>query len=142
MAKINTYLNFDGKAEEAFEFYQSVWGGSFSDLQRFGDADFGANMSADDQQKIMHIALPLTDHHVLMGSDYVEGMGKPLAVGNNFHISIQAESKEEADRLFSALSDGGTIDMPLQDMFWGAYFGMLSDRYGVQWMINFDRQAG
>ncbi len=107
-------------------------------LQRFKDIPDGDKMSAEDQQKIMHVALPIGDGNMLMATDILESMGQKLVLGNNSYISIQAESKEEADKLFKALSEGGKIEIPLEDMFWGAYFGAFADKFGVQWMINFD----
>ncbi len=138
MATINPYLNFNGNTEEAFNFYKSAFGGEFAMLQRFKDIPDGDKMSAEDQQKIMHVALPIGDGNMLMATDILESMGQKLVLGNNSYISIQAESKEEADKLFKALSEGGKIEIPLEDMFWGAYFGAFADKFGVQWMINFD----
>lgn len=137
MVKINIYLNFKDNTEEAFSFYKSVFGGEFLMLQRFKDTPDASRLSKEDQEKIMHIALPVGDS-ILMGTDAPESMGFKLTQGDNFSISISAESKEEADSLFSKLSSGGKVEMPLQDMFWGAYFGMLKDRFGIKWMVNFD----
>ncbi|GGH56766.1 PhnB protein [Filimonas zeae] len=139
MASINPYLNFPGNTEEAFNFYKSVFGGEFITLQRFGKMPGcdGGEVSAADQEKIMHIALPIGGN-VLMGTDALESMGQQLADGNNFSISVNADSEAEADKLFAALSAGGSIQMPLEKAFWGAYFGALKDKFGIQWMINYD----
>ncbi|GHB67159.1 VOC family protein [Persicitalea jodogahamensis] len=138
MPKANIYLNFDGTAEEAFKFYQSVFGGEFAMLQRFSEIPDADKIPDDARDRIMHIALPLSPDDVLMGSDIMEGMGEPLKVGTNFSISLSTESKEEADRLFAGLSTGGKADMPMQDTFWGSYFGMLTDTFGIQWMVSYD----
>lgn len=136
---INPYLNFAGNTEKAFNFYKSVFGGEFAGVMRFGDTPGCGEMKiADDEKdKIMHVALPVGDN-ILMATDMLESMGQHLRAGNNFSLSVDAESKEEADKLFKNLSDGGQITMPLDDAFWGAYFGMLTDKFGVQWMINYD----
>lgn len=136
MATINPYLNFNGNTEEAFNFYRSVFGGDFTFLQRFKDIPDGDKMSAETQEKLMHVALPVFNT-VLMATDSLESMGQHLTTGNNFHLAIQAESEEEATRLFNALAEGGTVSMPLDKTFWGAYFGMLTDKFGVHWMVNY-----
>ena len=136
MAKMNIYLNFKDSTEVAFNFYKSVFGGEFTALQRFRDTPDAAKISKADLGKIMHIALPI-GNNLLMGTDAPESMGFKLTQGDNFSISIDAESKKEADMLFSKLSKGGKVNMPLQDMFWGSYFGMLKDKFGVQWMVNY-----
>ncbi len=138
MATMNPYLNFDGNAEEAFNFYKSVIGGEFSNVQKFKDMPGSEKMSADDGNKIMHIALPLSDGHILMASDSFESMGHKLIVGNNVYINLSPDSEEEADRLFNGLSSGGKVEMALQKTFWGAYYGSFADKYGVQWMINYE----
>jgi PhnB protein len=136
MLKLNPYLNFNGNTEEAFNFYKSVFGGEFLALQRFKDNAECDKIPEADRDKVMHVALPIGQGNILMATDTLESLGQKLNVGNNFSIAIDAESKEEADKLFRGLSSGGTVQMPMQDMFWGAYFGMLSDKFGVQWMIN------
>lgn len=136
MATINPYLNFKGNTEEAFNFYKSVFGGEFQALQRFKDTPEGANLSAADQEKIMHIALPI-GNNMLMATDALESMGQKLTFGDNLSISISTDSEAEADRLFSGLAAGGQVSMPLEKMFWGDYFGMLTDRFGVQWMVSY-----
>lgn len=147
MNTINPYLNFGGNTEEAFNFYKSVFGGEFATLMRFGDmhgqagcdeAAEGGKISEADRNKIMHIALPIGNGSVLMATDALESMGQNLNAGNNFSLSINAESKEEAEKVFNGLSADGKITMPLGDTFWGAYFGMFSDKFGIQWMVNFD----
>lgn len=139
MATINVYLNFMGNTEEAFNFYKSVFGGEFAGgISRFKDTPHGDALSAADKEKIMHVALPVGKENVLMGTDLLESAGHKLIAGNNYSISINADSKEEADNLFSKLSEGGKIEMPIADTFWGAYFGMFADKFGIQWMVNFD----
>jgi PhnB protein len=137
MATINPYLNFKGNTEEAFNFYKSVFGGEFATLQRFKDTPEADKIPASEREKIMHVALPIGKGNMLMATDALESMGQKLVAGNNFYIAIGPESKEEADRLFKGLSSGGQITMPLQDAFWGAYFGMLTDKFGIQWMVNY-----
>jgi PhnB protein len=138
MAAINPYLNFNGNTEEAFNFYKSVFGGEFLAVMRFKELPDSAQLSESDKEKIMHVALPIGNGHVIMATDALESMGQKLAIGNNVHIAISPESKEEADRLFNGLSAGGKIEMPLQDMFWGAYFGSFQDKFGVHWMVNYE----
>jgi PhnB protein len=141
MATINPYLNFNGNTEEAFNFYKSVFGGEFAALQRFKDMKDvpGCEHLADsDKEKIMHISLPIGKGNVLMATDVVASLGQPEASGNNISLSVQTESKEEAEKLFNGLSEGGTVTMPLADAFWGAYFGMLTDKFGIQWMVHYD----
>jgi PhnB protein len=137
MKQVNIYLNFNGTTEEAFNFYKSVFGGEFAYLQRFKDTPEAEKLSASDGEKIMHVSLPLGNGLILMGTDALESMGQKLTVGNNFYISVEVESKDEADRLFEKLSVGGKIEMPMQDAFWGAYFGMFTDKFGIQWMIDY-----
>lgn len=137
MAFLNVYLNFNGTAEAAFNFYKSVFGGEFSAFSRFGDMPPSETpLPESESKKILHVALPVRDC-VLMGSDCPPDF-KNGVQGNLFNISITAASKEEADRLFHGLSAGGHVSMPIGDTFWGAYFGMFSDRFGVQWMVSYD----
>jgi PhnB protein len=138
MAAINSYLNFMGNTEEAFNFYKSVFGGEFAMLQRFKDTPESDKLSAGDQNKLMHIALPIGNRNVLMGTDALESMGHTITFGNNFSLSISADSKEEAEKIFNGLAEGGDVEMPLQDTFWGAYFGMAADKFGIKWMVNYD----
>jgi PhnB protein len=138
MATINPYLNFPGNTEEAFNLYRSVFSGEFITLQRFKDTPEAGKMPAEDGEKIMHIALPVGKGNILMATDALESLGQKLHTGNNMYISLTADSKEEADKIFNGLSAGGKIEMPLQDTFWGAYFGIWADKFGVQWMVNYD----
>jgi PhnB protein len=135
MATLNTYLNFNGNTEEAFNFYKSVFGGEFRTLQRFKDIPDTDKMPANEQNLVMHIALSVGDN-VLMGTD-VGGTWPPVTYGTNSSISIEAASEEEANNLFSRLSAGGKVGLPLQKMFWGALFGQFTDKFGVQWMVNY-----
>lgn len=140
MARVGTYLNFPRNTEEVFNFYKSVFGGEFEGgIARFSDIPAGPGMpplAEQDKNLVMHVALPILDGHLLMGTDAPETMGFTVSYGNNVHISLQPDSKEEAKRLFDALSAGGKVTMPLQDMFWGAYYGSCTDKYNVQWMFN------
>jgi PhnB protein len=141
MATISPYLTFNGNCEEAFNFYKSVFGGEFPFIGRFKDMppmDGGKQMSPEQGEKIMHVSLPISKETMLMGSDSSEAFGQATTVGNNFSISINADSEKEADRLFNGLSAGGRVTMPLNKTFWGAYFGMLTDKFGIQWMVNYD----
>ncbi len=140
MTTVNVYLNFDGKCEEAFEFYKSVFGGKFSYKGRFSEMpqDENNKLSEADGNKIMHVSLPISAETNLFGSDTIGAWSPKLVQGNNYSISINASSKEEADRLFNGLSAGGQVTMPLENTFWGAYFGMFVDKYGINWMVNFD----
>ena len=141
MAKLNPYLNFNLETEAAFNFYKSVFGGEFIILQRFKDIpDLPGNDQMTEQEKegIMHVSLPIGNGHILMATDVIPSLGHAKAEGNNIYLSIGADSKEEADHLFNGLSAGGDIEMPLQDTFWGAYFGMFTDKFGVKWMVNYD----
>ena len=142
MATINTYLTFNGNCEAAFRFYQSVFGGELKDLNRFGDMppqDGAPKLTDEAKAKIMHVNLPISAETTLYGSDALAGFGPPLVVGNNFSISIAATSKEEADNLFTKLAALGKVTMPLADTFWGAYFGMWTDQFGINWMVNYDK---
>ncbi len=133
--QMNPYLNFDGNAEEAFNFYRSVFGGNFATVMRFGDNPQCGEMSDADKQLIMHIALPIDGGGMLMASDAVESLGQKLTFGNNVYISLAPEGREDADRLFNGLSDGGKVEMPMTEMFWG-YFGCFADKFGIKWMLN------
>ena len=141
MATVNVYLTFKGNCKAAFEFYQSVFGGEFPYMGTFGEMppqEGQPPLSADDAAKIMHVTLPISKETCLMGSDTFGAYDATLIAGNNYAVSINAETKEEADRLFNGLSVGGTVTMPLADTFWGAYFGMFTDRFGIHWMVNYD----
>lgn len=140
-ARVTSYLNFDGKTEEAFLFYKEVFKSEFvgKGIQRFGDlpADSSHPPVADVIKKmILHVELPITGGHILMGTDAPKEMGFTLTRGNNMHLCIEPETREEADRLFNELSAGGNVTMPMADMFFGAYFGEFSDKFGINWMIN------
>ena len=138
MAELNIYLNFAGDTEEAFNFYRSVFGGEFSSVVRFKDMPIeGVDIPAEDQNKVMHMALPIGAGTVLMASDTLETLGQKLVQGNNVYISVHPESKEEADRIFNALSAGGTAEMPMADQPWGDYYGSFQDKFGVHWMVNY-----
>jgi PhnB protein len=139
MPLINPHINFNGNAEEAFNFYKSVFGGEFAKVMRFKElASPEFPVSEKEENKIMHIALPIGKSNVLMGNDVPEILGKTNEHENRSKIAISAESKEEADRLFHGLSAGGEIEMPITDSPWGSYFGMFRDKYGIEWMVDFD----
>ncbi len=141
MAKVSTYLNFKTETEQAFNFYKSVFGTEFTGMgiSRFGDIPPQEGMpplSDADKNLIMHIELPILGGHLLMGTDAPESMGFQLNIGNNSHICLDIDTRDETKRLFDALSAGGQITMPLDDMFWGAYYGSCTDKFGVNWMVN------
>ena len=137
MPEMNPYLNFPGNTEEAFNLYKSVFGGEFINVQRYSDTPHGPQLPEAERNKIMHMALPISKASVLMGTDLLESMGQTVTVGNNMHIAIETDSKEQADRFFEGLSAGGTVTLKMEKMFWGAYFGMCRDRFGVLWMVSF-----
>lgn len=139
MAKLNPYLNFNGKTEEAFNFYRSVFGGEFLHLQRFKDTPEAGSVSEEDGMKIMHISLPIGDN-ILMATDTLESFGQTVEPGSNVYISVHPDSEVEAKKIFEGLSKGGKVEMELQDTFWGALFGSLTDKFGVKWMVNFEKQ--
>ncbi len=142
MAQINPYIHFNGNAEEAFTFYKSVFGGEFSMVSRFKDfSNPDYPISENEANKIMHIALPIGKNSILMASDTPEIMGKHNENETRSKISISADSKEEADKLFNGLSAGGQVEMPIQDSPWGSYFGMFRDKYGIEWMVDFDSNS-
>ena len=145
MAKVSVYLNFDGQAEEAFEFYKSVFQTDYSfGFSRFSDVPPSENMpplSDEDKKLIMHVSLPIMGDFVLMGCDMPKSMGLKVNMGNNVNLNLEPDSREEADRLFTALSEGGKVSMPMADMFWGAYFGSFTDKYGINWMVNYTTNA-
>jgi PhnB protein len=139
MAQINPYIHFNGNAEDAFTFYKSVFGGDFAMIMRFKDMAFEGSISTDEEaNKIMHIALPIGKHDILMGSDSPSALGTHNENETRSKICISAESKEEADKLFNGLSAGGQVEMPIQDSPWGTYFGMFRDKFGIEWMVDFD----
>ena len=139
MAAVSTYLNFTRNTEEAFNFYRSVFGGEFTgEISRFKDIPSSENMPPlpeEDKNLVMHVALPILDGHLLMGTDAPESMGFKVNYGNNVYISLHPDTREETKRLFNALSDGGKIEQELQDMFWGDFYGSCADKFGVQWMF-------
>jgi PhnB protein len=138
MALINPHINFNGNAEEAFNFYKSVFGGEFAKIMRFKDISSPEFPVAEKEaNKIMHIALPI-GKNILMANDVPESMGRTNENENRSKISISAESKEEADKLFNGLSVGGQIEGPIGDSSWGSYFGCFRDKYGIEWMVDFD----
>ncbi|MDQ3192205.1 MAG: VOC family protein [Bacteroidota bacterium] len=141
MATTNTYLNFNGNCEEAFNFYKSVFGGEFTYIGRFAEMPESEEykLPEADKNKIMHISLPIGTS-VLMGSDTVQEWGPSFVQGNNFSISINADTKEEADKIFRTLSTDGKVTMPMDNTFWGDYFGMLTDKFGINWMVSFNEQ--
>ena len=143
MATINAYLTFDGTCEEAFNFYKSVFGGDFPMVGKFGDMPPQEGMppiSDEVKNRILHMSLPISAETVLMGSDTMPGI-HDHQVGNNISLSINTDSREESDRVFNGLSAGGKVSMPLADTFWGAYFGMWTDKFGINWMVNYDDPA-
>lgn len=144
MERTSTYLNFSRHTEEAFLFYKSVFGGEFvGGIQRMRDMPVAPGqppLADNDRDLIVHIELTITGGHLLMGTDAPESMGFNLVRGNQMHINLEPVSRQEADRLFHSLSAGGKVTMPLQEMFWGAYFGSCVDQFGVQWMVNFDEK--
>ena len=138
MATINPYLTFNGNCEEVFNFYKSVFGGEFTFLGRFKEMPGDQPCPAKDAEKIMHVALPISKETVLMGSDASEAFGGFPKVGDNISISINAASEDEAKSIFEGLSMGGTVKMPLEKAFWGELFGMFVDKYGINWIVNYD----
>ena len=139
MALINPHINFNGNAEEAFTFYKSVFGGEIKKIIRFKDLSRpGLPIAEKEENKIMHIALPIGRSNLLMGNDVPEILGKVNENENRSKISISTKSKDEADKLFNGLSAGGSIEMPMSDSPWGSYFGMFRDKYGIEWMVDFD----
>ncbi|HEX6168746.1 MAG TPA: VOC family protein [Chitinophagaceae bacterium] len=143
MATVNVYLNFKGNCEEAFNFYKSVFGGEFPYIGRFKDMPPQEGMPAlpkDMEDKIMHVSLPISKETMLMGSDTGGEWAPSFIQGNNFSISISAESQQEADRFFNELSKGGKVTMPMNKTFWGDYFGMFADKFGINWMVSYNMQ--
>ncbi len=143
-ARVTTYLNFPGNTEEAFNFYKKVFRGEFTGggLQRFGDVDLPAGappLGEADKKLILHAELTILGGHVLMATDAPESMGFKMKQGNNMHICLEPDSREETKRLFDALSEGGVVTMPLADMFFGSYFGEFTDKYGINWMLSFQQ---
>lgn len=140
MPALNPYLLFEGNCEDAFKFYKSVFGGEFEMVSRYKDVPSDVPMPDAEKDQIMHIALPVGKGNILMGSDRPAHTGKNI-IGNNYSISISTDSQNQADEIFNGLSNGGQVTMPIGKTFWGAYFGMLIDKYGINWMISFDLGA-
>ena len=138
MPTINPYLTFEGNCEEAFNFYRSVFGGEFTYLGRFEEMPDEYDIPEGQENYVMHVSLPIGDETVLMGSDTSEEFGNPVKAGNNFSISVNCNSREESDKLFDGLSEDGEVIMPMNETFWGSYFGMLTDKFGIQWMVSFE----
>jgi PhnB protein len=140
MARVSTYLNFPRTTEAAFDFYRSVFQTDYlGPITRFRDMPTVPDqppLGDEDKDLVLHVELPILGGHVLMGTDSSESMGFTLTLGNNVYINLEPDSRADADRLFAALSAGGAVEMPLQEMFWGGYFGSLTDRFGIRWMFN------
>jgi PhnB protein len=136
MTRLDPYLNFNGNTEEAFMLYRAVFGGEFLALIRFSDMPGSEKMSAQDRKKLMHVALPIGDGNILMGTDTLESMNQKLNMGDNIHLSVTTDNEAELKRQFDALAAGGTVLMPLGTESWSPLFGILKDKYGVQWMFN------
>ena len=139
MAQLNPYLNFNGNAYEVFTFYKSVFGGEFEAVMKNKDVPAEYQNMGGSDDFVWHISLQIAPGNFLMGSDVPESMGKAV-FATNFYISITADSKNEADKLFNALSAGGTVVMPMGQAFWGSYFGMMKDKFGIQWMVSFGEE--
>jgi PhnB protein len=141
--RIHAYLNFDGRTEEALRFYAQVLGGQLTEIHRFGSMpqEGGFELTPEQKNRVMHVGLELPHGQMLMASDVLEGMGEPRVEGNNVSLSVHPDSRREADRIFNALADGGTVTMPLADQFWGDYYGSLVDRFGINWMVNYSEQG-
>jgi PhnB protein len=141
MATVHPYFNFLGNTEEVFNFYRSVFGGEFLNVTRFSDMpDMSGNLLDADKNKIMHIALPINKEVMLMGTDALESMGHTVTNGTSISLAITPDSKEDGERIFKALSAGGSVEMPYDKAPWGAWFAMFNDKYGIKWMVNFDEK--
>lgn len=142
MPSINPYLNFQGNTEEAFKFYQSIFGGEFiGGISRFKDSPESDELPEHEKAKVMHIGLPFGDSNMLMATDALESMNQKVNSGNNVYLCISADSRKQADDFFNGLSDGAETEMEMQDMFWGDYFGMLTDKFGIKWMVSFSENG-
>ncbi|MFD1095563.1 VOC family protein [Salegentibacter chungangensis] len=142
MNTVNVYLTFNGDCMEAFDFYKSALGGEFSNVSRFSEMPRQEGMpeiSEEEKNRIMHIALPISKETVLMGSDTGGEWAKHFKKGNNFSVSVHTDKKEESDRIFNELSKDGEVMMPMENTFWGSYFGMFTDKFGINWMVSFDQ---
>ena len=138
---LNTYLHFNGNCREAFEFYRSVFCGEFAFMLTFREGPEGMGITDEEMDNIMHVSYPIGSS-VLMGSDTPSAFGPPTVMGNNFSVSYSTESREQTDDLFARISEGGNVTMPLQDMFWGSYFGSCTDKFGINWQFNFEQGEG
>jgi PhnB protein len=145
MARVSTYLNFPRTTEQAFDFYRSVFQthylGPIARFREMPAAPGQPALAAEDKDLVLHVELPILGGHVLMGTDASESMGFTVTSGNNVYINLEPDTRPEADRLFAALAAGGAVEMPLQEMFWGGYFGSLTDRFGIRWMFNCSSKA-
>lgn len=139
--KVHPYLNFDGNAEEAFRFYKSVFGGEFTAHMKMNEAPGTEALSEEEKNRTMHISLPIAKDTILMASDIMPSAGQTLSKGNTMYVMLSPDSRDEADRLFNGLSKGGEVEMPLEDQFWGDYFGSFIDAFGIRWMINYSKEA-
>jgi PhnB protein len=141
MTSVNVYLTFNGNCEEAFNFYKTVFGGEFGFVGRYKDMPpvDGKSAPASEGERIMHISLPISKETSLMGSDSSDAFGHATVIGNNFSISVNTDSKSNADNLFKKLSAGGNVNMPMADTFWGSYFGMCTDKFGINWMMSVEQ---
>jgi PhnB protein len=140
MVTLNLYLSFNGNCREVFNFYKSVFGGEFQYIGTYGEMPIQDDLNFDknEQDKIMHIALPISKETILMGNDHLKAFGPPVNIGDNFAISIKTDTKQNADELFIKLSEGGLITMPLKETFWGSYYGNLTDKFGIKWKMSVD----
>lgn len=140
MTTVNIYLTFNGNCQEAFEFYRSVFGGDFQYIGTYGQMPDQEDVLVEENEKdkILHVTLPISKETMLMGNDNLEAFRSSLITGNNFAISIKTDSRGEADRLFSKLSEEGKITMPMEETFWGSYYGNVTDRFGIKWKVNVD----
>ncbi len=144
MTTVNIYLTFNGNCEEAFNFYKSVFGGEFPYIGRFKEMppqEGQKAMNPEDGERIMHVSLPISKETVLMGSDTGGEWAANFKAGNNFSVSVNTDSKTEADRIYAGLSEGGNKTMPMSNTFWGSYFGMLTDKFGINWTVSFDEKT-
>ena len=136
MTTLNPYLNFPGTTEEAFNLYKTIIGGDITMIMRFRDMP-DDKTPENEKDKICHISLKFPNGNILMATDTLESMGQKIILGNNFYLSLGVESEAEADRIFKELSPGGKVEMPMEKMFWGDYFGIVQDKFGTQWMITY-----
>ncbi len=138
MTTINPYLVFKGNCEKAFNFYKSVFGGEFASIFRFREMPPDQKFAPEEAERLMHVSLPIGQGTILMGSDTSDVNGPPMITGNNISMSINTDSKQDADRLFNGLSAGGKVFMPMNNTFWGSYFGMFTDKFDINWMVSFE----